>query len=113
MLAAGLRYKFGSPEESLLVLAQERKAEIEYLKIRAIVNAIVSVGSSIRSALSGTASGGNDGIQDSMNSLKVMLLPHLAEDRDRRAAQIRKTLIEEANRGPIQIKIMDRKKRRR
>lgn len=80
-----------------------------------IVNAIMQAGSSISSALTGQDSVGGDSLRKSLDALKKHLLPHLAEDTQRRAAEAKKTLIEEVKRGPLRYTVVggDRQRRKR
>jgi hypothetical protein len=108
MLSSGLKYEFGSLEESLTSLAIEHRSEVEYLKVLTIIAAINGVGKAITSAIGGQAYNGNDGLSDSLEALKSVMLPHFAEDKEEAASKAKKILEEEANRGILQIKVMER-----
>ena len=117
-MLAGRAYEFGSIEETLAISAVQRKAEIEYLKVQAIVNAIISVGNHVSAAVSGSESSKSDALNKSLESLKYKLLPQYAEGKEARARDVKKILMEEAARGPLKIRVVDgetgkKKKRRR
>lgn len=117
MLLAGLKYDQGSLEESLARQAFERKQEIEFLKIMVMCNAIFSIGNSIISAVSQSEGGSSagDALKKSIDALQKKLVPHWAEDTDKKAKMAREVLIKEVSRGPLKIKVLkqDRKNRRR
>lgn len=114
MLASGLSYEFGSLEESLTSLALNKESEIEYLKVVTIVNAIISTGNAIRASITGSDSSGSDSMKETLEELRDIMLPHLAENREEKAKQVKERLAEEHQKGPLQIKVMeDNRKRRR
>lgn len=113
MLSSGLKYEFGSLEESLTSLAIERQAEVEYLKVLAIIAAINNVGNQVSAALAGQGYSGSEALKDALDSLSGKLFPRLAENKEAKAAEVKKTLEEEAKRGTIQIKVMERETDRR
>lgn len=88
--------------------AINKRAEIEFLKVQVVVNAIINVGNS----LSGGSSGG-DAFQKSFDALKGALLPHWAEQTDRKAGAAKQTLMDEVNKGPLKVKVVGKEKRRR
>lgn len=105
----------GSIEESLAIVALQREHELEYLKIMVLVNAILQTGSNIASSLSGQDSPGGDSLRKSLDGLKKILLPHLAEELTKKAEQAKKTLVEEVKRGPLRYTVVgsDRTRRKR
>lgn len=97
------------------MVALQREHELEYLKLMVIVNAIMQVGSNIASALTSQDSAGGDSLRKSLDALKKHLLPHMAEDVERRAVEAKKMLVEEAKRGPLRYTVVggDRQRRKR
>ncbi|NDC22649.1 MAG: hypothetical protein EBZ49_00740 [Proteobacteria bacterium] len=74
------------------------------------------MGNHISGAVTGSdATGGNDALKKSFDAVKEALLPHWAEESERKAQKVKKTLMEEVNRGPLKIKVVgkDKKSRRR
>lgn len=82
----------------------------------AICNAIISTGGNIISAINKGEGSGGDALKKSVDAVQNMLVPHWAEDTKKRAARARETLIKEASRGQIKIKVLGKdhktKKRR-
>lgn len=115
MAFTGLRYDPGSLEEGLARRAFERESEIEFLKLVTVCNAIMSVGNQMTAAVSKSEAPGNDAFKKSVDAVQKMLVPHWAEDTDRKAKKARETLIKEVGRGPLKIKVLgkDRKTKRR
>lgn len=113
MIARGQRYEVGSFEESLAIVAIQRQAEIEYAKLRAVTNAIISVGNIVAAAITGGESGGLDTFNKSMDTVKDALLPQLKEERDKTAARYKKTLQSEMDKGPIKVKVVGRDKKKK
>ena len=109
----GRSYEFGSLEEGLAVTAINRRAEIEFLKLTVVVNAIISVGNGIVAAISKSDGSSSDALNKSIDGLKELLLPHWSEEKNRKAAQVRKIMVEELNRGPLKVKVVgDGKKKK-
>lgn len=75
-----------------------------------MVNAIISVGNSIRSTLANADAPGSDALNKSMDALKELLLPHWAEDKTRRAAEAKKVLEREVAGGPLKVKVVGKDK---
>lgn len=78
-----------------------------------VVNAILTASNGIRSAVTGGEAPGMDALNKSIDSLKKMLVPQWTEDTERRAQEVREKIMEEVNRGPIQIKPVAREKKQR
>ena len=97
----------------MAINAINRKSEIEYLKIMAVVNAIIGVGNHIASAVSGGEGGGGDKLKDTLDTLKGLLLPHFREEQDRKAAKAKEMLVREVAGGPIQVKVVGKGKDKR
>jgi hypothetical protein len=77
-----------------------------------IVNAIITVGNGIRAALSKSAdTPSSDALNKSVDALKEALLPHWAEETDKRAQEARAKLLEEMNRGPLKVQVMGKEKK--
>lgn len=108
----GNKLEFNTLEESLAIIAWKRQAEIEYLKIMAVVNAIIYVGNGIRSALSGDETHGGDSLKKGLESLEKMLLPHFSEENKDMAEKARRILMKEATRGPLKIRVMEDDKKK-
>ena len=81
-----------------------------------IVNAIITVGNGIRSTLANSSdTPSSDALNKSIDALKEALLPHWAEENDKRAQEAKAKLLEEMNRGPLKVQVMgkDKKGKRR
>ena len=77
-----------------------------------IVNAIITVGNGIRSAVAQSAdTPSTDALSKSIDALKEALLPHWAEDTDKRAQEARTRLMAEMDRGPMQVQVMGKEKK--
>jgi len=101
-------------EESLARRAFERNAEIEFLKVMAVCNAIITTGSNIAAAVTKSDMGGSgDALKKSIDALQKMLVPHWAEETDKRAKAAREKLVKEVSRGPLKIKVLGRDKKTR
>lgn len=97
------------------MIAYQRNAEIDYLKLIVIVNAIIQTGNRIAAAVTGGESSGQDALRKSLDALEKIMLPHRSEERDHRAAQVKKILEREMKGGPLKVKRVggnDRGKRR-
>lgn len=93
----------GSLEESLAVSALNRRAEIEYVKVMAIVQAIAGAG---KAAFDGAFP--QDAMNKTLGSLQELMLPHWADETKKKALDVRRKIVAEHNKGPIQIKVMAR-----
>lgn len=109
----GNRYKYGSLEEGLSTIALNRQAEIEFLKTKVLVNAIITGCSSVMSAVSGGAATNSDALDKSLDALKELLLPHYAEERERKVQSVRAKLIKETSGAPLKYKIVEQPKKKR
>lgn len=73
----------------------------------------MTVGNSIRSALSGQENqAGGDGLKKNLDVIKGLLLPHYAEDTIRKAEQARELLIKEVSKGPLKYTVVGGNQRR-
>jgi hypothetical protein len=100
-------------EESLAIIALQRRSEIEYMKLLVVVNAIMSTGSNMVAGLSGQAASGGDGLKKALAHLEKMLLPHHQEDTDRKAHDAKRVLLDEVAKGEIKYKVVGQSKKRR
>jgi hypothetical protein len=106
LISRGVRLEYGSLEESLAINAIHQKAELEYLKIMAVVNAIIGVGNQISSSITKSDYTGNDKLNKVLDTLKEVLLPQYKEEQSRKAAKAKDLLSKEVSGGPIRIKVV-------
>ena len=79
-----------------------------------VVNAIITVGNGIRATVAQSSdSPSSDTLNKSIDALKEALLPHWAEDNDKRAEEAKARLMEEMNRGPLKVQVMSKSKKKR
>ena len=78
-----------------------------------VVDAILTAAKGIRATIAGSDSGGSDGLNKSLTALRKELLPHWAEELEKRAEKVRDTITKEFNRGPLQVKAVGDGKRKR
>jgi hypothetical protein len=90
----------------------ELERRIEYTKTLALVNAIISVGNHITSAVTGSqgTKDGGDNVTKTMEALKALLVPEVGEKTSRDARRAKDLLKREAEGGPIKFQAMDHKK---
>ena len=92
----GLNLPIGSLEEAFVLRSIGEQGQIEYMKIVAIINAIIMAANGIISAVSdGESTPNNDKLKNVLNSLKDLLIPQLREDTEKKAAQAKAVLEEE------------------
>lgn len=72
-----------------------------------IINGIMEGAKYVAAATSGNTYSSSDSFQDTINSLKGLLIPHLSEDRDKKAEQVKQQFMKEVSKGPMQVKVMD------
>lgn len=108
MLARGLKYESGSPEDTFARLSIELERRIEYTKTLALVNAIIGVGNHIAAAVSQSSPNKQSGdkLAKTMDVLKSLLLPEEAERTDRDAGRAKVILEREVSAGPIKFRSM-------
>lgn len=87
----GLDYEPGSVQETLAILALERRHQIEYMKTFALCQ----------------ASAGDEGVQKTLKRLLGMLIPELAEQTERQAERIMEKLDDLTRQGPLYVSPMD------
>lgn len=112
-MANGVKLEVGSLEEGLAVAITEHDNEIEYLKILAIINAIMSVGNSLISTMTGANSTSSDNLTKTLEALKETMLPHYGEATKKKALEVRERIIRESSTGPLKIQVMGRDKSKR
>jgi hypothetical protein len=102
----GIDYPYGSFEEASAFVAFFREQNIRYLATLSIINAIISVGNTIASAVSGsTGSGGNsDTVQKTVAALRGLLIPEDEAYNDNKMDRIKKVLEQEVAKGPITVR---------
>jgi hypothetical protein len=111
-----LKYEVNSLEEGLAIATINKHAEIEFLKVNAIVNAIIGTGNAIRSTI-GTLAGGTgetpsmDALNKTMETLKEALLPHWTEDTEKRSKEAMRKLKQEMDGGPLKVQVMAKPKK--
>lgn len=89
------------------MISIRRRSEIEFLKIMSVINAIISVGNTVAASMSDSgAAPSSDSLNKTLESLREVLLPHLAEDSKRKAKKYEVLMKEELDRGPLKIKIV-------
>ena len=95
-MAKGLDIPINSVEEAVHLRMQRRERIIEFTKTLLLVNTIISASNNIVSALSEDgSSSSNDNVKDMIESLRGLLLPEYAEDKEEKAENARKILEEE------------------
>lgn len=83
------------------------------MKLMVVVNAIISVGNRVCAAVSSSDTPTSDALKKSIDSLKQLLLPHWAEDTERRAKAAKDMLVKEVTRGPLTVKVLGRDQNKR
>jgi hypothetical protein len=99
----------------LAVSAIRKRGEVEFLTLIAVVNAILTAGKTVAAAVTGNESPGTETLNKSIAAVKTLLLPHWAEDTERKAQSAKELLMREVAKGPFQIKVVggDISKKRR
>jgi hypothetical protein len=112
LLARGIKHEPGSVEDTFARHGMEIERRIEYTKTLAIVNAIISVGNHISSAVTGSqgTKDGGDKVTKTMEALKALLVPEEAETTTRDAKRAKELLKREAESGPVKFQSMAHKK---
>jgi len=84
-----------------------RKQNVQFMTTLSIVNAIISVGNNIISAISGgSSSGGSDNLKKTLDSLKDLLLPEDESYKKLRDKKVINKLEAELARGPFKVRPM-------
>lgn len=115
LMARGVKYEFGSMEETFARVALERDRSVRYAETLAVVNAIIEVGNALASAVTGSPapqSTKGSGLKKVMESLRSLLMPELAERTERDAEKAKAVLAAEIEKGPITIRSMAYSRRR-
>jgi hypothetical protein len=115
MIARGLNYKPGSLEETCSRIAIEKERRISFYTTLTLINAIVEVGNGIMEVMSKSSNsqGKKDGLKNSVEALKKMLLPEEVEVGESQARRAQRILKEEVAKGPIKIQSMSKEKKRK
>jgi len=109
MRRLGLDLPIGSFDETLVIQAINRKNQVQFLTTLLTVNAIIHVGNSIQSALSGGSSQSNKGaenLQKMVDSLKSMLVPEDTLETESKVQKALRILEEETSKGPLTVRPM-------
>lgn len=108
MAILGIDYPIGSFEETLAVLAINRKKQVHFLTTLVTVNAIIHVGNCIQTAISGgsSQSKGVEGLQKMIDTLKSMLVPDDTLDTESKVQRALRILQEETAKGPLTVRPM-------
>jgi hypothetical protein len=109
MRRLGLDLPIGSFDETLVIQAINRKSQIQFLTTLLTVNAIIHVGNSIQTALSGGSSQSNkgaDNLQKMVDSLKSMLVPEDSLETESKVQKALRILEEETAKGPLKVRPM-------
>ena len=99
-------------EDTFARYGVELERRIEYTKTLAVINAIISVGNHITAAVTGSQGTKDDGdkVTKTMEALKALLVPEVAEKTTRDARRAKELLKREAEGGPIKFQAMAHKK---
>jgi hypothetical protein len=89
----------------------QRREEIEYLKLMAIVNAIITAGNKIAAAVTSSEFTGSDSLNKLLDIIKEQMMPQNKEALEERARKIKEMLEKEVAGGPIQVQVVGKGKR--
>lgn len=104
----------GSLQELFAMRAFREKQIARYMETRVLVEAILFGCGNVAAALAGSdQSPSPDSLNDLMTSLKGLLLPELAEERDSKVTKVMKLMEEEQKRGPFKVESMAFEKRKK
>jgi hypothetical protein len=108
MRLLGIDHPIGSFEETLAIMAINRKKEVQFLTTLLTVNAIMHVGNSIQAAVSGGSgqSKGVEGIQKMVDSLRAMLVPEDTIESESKVQRALRILEQETAKGPLSVRPM-------
>ena len=90
--------------------AIKRRAEIEYLKLMAVVNAIISVGNHVSAAVTKGDAGGSDALNKTLDTLRELMFPSIKEEQDLKAKKAKELLAKEMAGGPIKVQVVGKKR---
>lgn len=114
LLARGVKYEVGSTDSTFARIGIERERQVKYTQTIAIVNAIMTMGTAVVSAITQTPNqSSGDKLKKVLDHLRDLLLPELAEQREKDADRVKELLHREVEQGPIKVTPMTRKKSRR
>ena len=92
----------GSVRESFAIRAHKRSQEAEFLKFRAIIEAIIYAANGIAGS-----DPSSDTLESLISSVKNILLPDLAEEKEDKATKVKELMKAELERGPFKVEAMD------
>lgn len=100
----------------MAIAVLNRNAEIEFLKVNVMVNAIITASNGIRATIASLAGGGgetpsSDALNKSLDALKSAMLPHWDEESKKRSEQALKKLKREMEGGPLKVQVMAKPKK--
>ena len=97
----------GSFKESLAIRTFREERQVEYLKLLAVVQAIGYTGNLVASVVAGSENPPNpDKLNDLLGSIRGILMPELAEEKDDKAKQVKELMAKELNAGPFKVESM-------
>jgi len=98
--------------EALAIEAVLHENYVRYMTTLTVVNAIITVGNQVVSALApgGTQSTG-DALKKSIDELRLILLPGEKERAAEKLRAVKETLEREVAKGPFKVKLMSRGKK--
>lgn len=103
----GLDLEIGSLRESLALRAFRRNQIITLVQTQTIVQSIHWMANTITTAVQkGDSFPSPDNINDLLETLRTLLLPELAEDKENRAQKVMKVMEKEIARGPFKVEGM-------
>lgn len=109
-----MKYTPGTLEETLAIAAYQKNQELEFLKTKLLVDAILLAGGNIISAL--TQSSGGSSAEDFKKTYEIFrdeMCPHLVKSKERDLARAKKVMETEMHRGPLTIQVMTNKKKKK
>lgn len=96
-----------SLKEGLAIEAVLHENYVRYLTTLTIVNAIITVGNQISSAVSsGGSSGSGDALKKTLDELRLLLIPGEKERAAEKVRRVKETLEREVSKGSFKIKPM-------
>lgn len=108
----GHSHPVGSLAETLAISAHRHREQVRFRRTMVLVNAIIHTGKMVAQAAAGSGSSSDgDELQKSINGLKELMFPELAEDREEKAREAKKLIEEEMNKGPMKARPSGRQNR--
>jgi len=100
--------------EGAASVALSRRHNVHFLTTLAVISAIIQLGSNLATVLGGTASSkAADSLSKNIEALTNQLYPHLEEETRKRAEEVKKQLMAEYEKGPIQVQAMQEPRKSR